>query len=100
MNDYSHIFKKLNIPLEINGEKNINIFGRFNRKLFELNQQSLSMENLRANMSTDKQIWQLPFYSDEYFEDNDTSDEESEEVEEEDEYSKRVKITDKNGNEK
>ena len=30
MNNYSHIFEKLKIPTEIDGEKNINIYGRFN----------------------------------------------------------------------
>ena len=99
MNNYSHIFKKLKIPTEINDKPNINIYGRFNRKLFDLNQQSLSVDNLKANLADKKHIWEMPFYDDTYFEDNDTSDEESSE-EEEDEYSKRVKIIDKDGNEK
>lgn len=97
MNDYSHIFKKLNISTEVNGQPNINIYGRFNRKLYEMNQQSLSIENIRANLALTKHIWELPFYHDDYFEDNDTSDEDSEE--EEDDYSKRLKILDKHGNE-
>jgi hypothetical protein len=54
MNDYSKIYDKLKIPTEINGQPNINIHGRFNRKLFELNQQSLSIENIRANLAQSK----------------------------------------------
>lgn len=61
----------------------LNVSGRFNRESFKKNQELLSVENMKKGMQVrGKHIWELPFYTNKYAEDNDTSDEESSEDEE------------------
>jgi len=54
----------------------LNIRGRFNRKMFAHNTHALGVDNLRANLLI-RHIWQVPFYLDNFIEDNDTEDEDS-----------------------
>jgi len=82
MNDYSAIYKKHNWSEADIKAKELNITGRFNRKLFQEHQEALSVASVRSNLETaGKHIWETAFYMDSYAEDNDTS--EDEEVEEE-----------------
>lgn len=78
MNDYGSIFARDGDKLR--GEFDlINVKGRFNKESFELNKKEESWESLAAETST-KQVWDVNYMWDRYFEDNDTeSDSESEE---------------------
>lgn len=61
----------------------LNVSGRFNRESFKKNEELLSVENMKKGMQVrGKHLWELPFYSNKYQEDNDTSDEESDSEEE------------------
>lgn len=74
LNDYSAAYKAHGYSDDEINKYDVNIKGRYNRKIFELNQESLSVENLRANLLLNKkQIWQVPCYIDSLKEDNDTS---------------------------
>jgi hypothetical protein len=69
---------------EFINQHKLNIKGRYNWKMYELNSQSLSVDNLRANLLLNKkQIWQVPYSLDKLAEDNDSSDDDSDSDEEE-----------------
>lgn len=81
MNDYRAIFDRDNH--ELKGEFDlINVHGRFNRENFDINRKTESWDTLRLEAST-KQVWEVNFMWDRFFEDNDTESEDGSEDEEE-----------------
>ena len=73
MNDYSAIFDRDN--QQTTGQYDlINTHGRFSRDNFDINKKSESWDTLREE-ATCKQIWEVNFMWDRFFEDNDTESE-------------------------
>ena len=54
LNDYSHLYKAHGFSHEFINQHKLNIKGRYNWKMYELNAQSLSVDNLRANLLLNK----------------------------------------------
>lgn len=71
MSDVTPIFKKHGSNEEILNSTDVK--GRFNRKLYEGNQETLSIGNVRENLKL-KEVWQIPFQYDAWEEDNETDD--------------------------
>jgi len=82
LNDYSGVWERGEFTDEEKKKYELNFKGRFNRKLFEMNQEALSVLNLRLNLQQrNRHIWEVPYNHDAFEEDNDT-DEESDEDDE------------------
>ena len=82
--DYSAVFKAHGFTEQQMKDLMLNVSGRFNRESFQKNQELLSVESMKKGMQArGKHIWELPFYSNTYPEDNDTSDDEEEDSDEE-----------------
>ena len=89
LNDYSSIFSEDQIK-----ENPLNVKGRFNREVFKTNQQALSVKNIRASLKVGKQIWEVPFFKDTFFEDNDSDDEDESSSDEGDQVDHKVVVVD------
>lgn len=82
-NNYSILYEKQMSEEERDKHKQA-IQGRFDREQYQANMEHLSTDTISQQLrSTDKQIWELPYYLDEFAEDNDSSQEEDESNEEE-----------------
>ena len=63
-------------------ENTLNICGRFNRKVFLNNEQMLGVENMQRGIEErGKHIWELPFHSNPYTEDNESCSDEDDDDE-------------------
>jgi len=77
LNDYTPAFKEHGWSDDDITKKKLNIKGRFNHDIYKMNQEALSIANIRANLSAKgSQIWKIPFLLDTFDEDNDSSEEE------------------------
>ena len=77
MVDYSQAYKANGWSREMIRRNRINIAGRFDREMYDMNNMVLSTENYKESLeNSDKQIWEVPFFYEPYDEDNDSTDEE------------------------
>ena len=84
LNDYTPAFKHHGMSEEEIKKYSLQIGGRYNKSIYQMIKQTLSIENMTANLwERCKHIWEVPFNIDNYVEDNDTSSSEEEDSEEE-----------------
>ena len=77
MADYSAAFRANGWSQEKIKRNSLNITGRFSREVYNMNTKVLSTDHFKNNLeSSNKQIWEVPFFYEPFDEDNDSSDEE------------------------
>lgn len=65
--DHTELFRANGWSEDKIQSKSMNIKGRFSREIYNNNQKALSNENIR-NKLKNRQIWEIPFYFDTFFE--------------------------------
>ena len=75
LGDYSSIFRANGCPEE-EMTNNLSISGRFNRDTFKELQEALSVDSIRDKLqNSSKQVWEIPFVSNDFEEDDFSSNE-------------------------
>ena len=78
MNDYSHLYSEAELK-ELKGKAENNVYGRFNKELYENNQRVLGVPMIRKMLksSADFHVWKVQSFYDDYEEDNESDENET-----------------------
>jgi len=82
INDYSDLYLNRGFTQDQIDAQSLNLKGRFNKQVFDENQNLLGMESVITNLKS-YDIWEIPYFKDLYTEDNDTDEEDAEKDENE-----------------